>query len=186
MSQSTQNKLSSKVLEKTISASIKKEIAAASINTTTRKGNKELKFLTSKIAKYPFDNIEQAQIAGAVLGKHIAEISQKRGQKNLDGGIIQQIHYQRGLFSLAGLSDEKLQSEPEFSQREDSTSASGEQPTEEIQSRDEFFNDETSSSPEESEVEATPEFQPSNELSSDEGDSSPDASLLESAEERQS
>jgi hypothetical protein len=58
MSQSTQNKLSSKVLEKTLTASIKKEIAAIGINTSTRQGNKELKFLTRKIAKYPFDNIE--------------------------------------------------------------------------------------------------------------------------------
>ena len=79
MSQSTQNKLSNKVLEKTISASIKKEIAAANISTTTRKGNKELKFLTGKIAKYPFNNIEQARIAGAKLGQHLAAIFQQRG-----------------------------------------------------------------------------------------------------------
>ena len=178
MSQFTQNKLNNKVLEKTISASIKKEIAAASINTTTRKGNKELKFLAGKIAKYPFDNIEQAQIAGATLGQHIAEVSQQRGKKNLDGGIIQQMLYQRDLFSLAGLSAEKPQPVLLSSQREDSTSVDEEQPIEERQSTDEPLSEETSSE-EETEVdieESTTEFQPNDELSSDEGNSSPDVS----------
>lgn len=111
MSQSTHNKLSNKVIEKTISASIKKEIAAANISTTTRKGNKELKFLTGKIAKYPFNNIEQARIAGAKLGQHLAAIFQERGKKDLDGGIIQQVYYQKELLSLAGLSDEEQTSD---------------------------------------------------------------------------
>ncbi|MGV2829151.1 hypothetical protein [Myxosarcina sp. GI1(2024)] len=111
MSQSSQNSLNSKVIEKTISASIKKEISAASINNATRKGNKELKFLIGQIAKYPFDNLEQAEMAGANLGKYIAEASQKSGKQNLDAGIIHQMRYQGELFSLAGLSEVKPQPE---------------------------------------------------------------------------
>ncbi|MDJ0595336.1 MAG: hypothetical protein QNJ72_36040 [Pleurocapsa sp. MO_226.B13] len=160
MSQSTQNKLSNKVLEKTISASIKKEIAAASIGTTTRKGNKELKFLTSKIAKYPFNDLEQARIAGAKLGQHIAEIFQQRGKKNLDGGIIQQIYFQKELFSLAGLSDPEPASN-ETSPPETVTSTNLEQPTEEAEANT---------------AESTPEVQP------DEESSPNDAPALTTAE----
>ena len=160
MSQSTQNKLSNKVVEKTISASIKKEIAAVSIGTTTRKGNKELKFLTSKIAKYPFNDLEQARIAGAKLGRHIAEIFQKRGKKNLDGGIIQQIYFQKELFSLAGLSDPEPASN-ETSPPETVTSTNLEQPTEEAQSQDGFADN----APALTTAESTPEVQPDEESS---------------------
>ena len=61
MSQFTQKKLTAKALEKAIKASIKKEVSARGINVTTRQGNKELKFLTNKIARYSFDNLEQAK-----------------------------------------------------------------------------------------------------------------------------
>ncbi len=44
MNQSVQEKVTAKALEKTIKASIKKEIASRGINTTTRQGSKELKF----------------------------------------------------------------------------------------------------------------------------------------------
>ncbi|MGK7948915.1 MAG: hypothetical protein AB4368_08960 [Xenococcaceae cyanobacterium] len=173
MSQSTQKKLSSKVLEKTIYASIKQEIAAASINTTTRKGNKELKFLTNKIAKYPFDNIEKAQIAGTVLGQHIAKVSQQRGKKNLDGGIIQQMLYQKELFSLIGLSSEKLYSDGDSFSKENSTSINSEQPREKIQSGEFPVNGEPSLS-EEAEIESNREFQASEQLSPSSADTTPD------------
>lgn len=121
-------------------------------------------------------------MAGTLLGQHLAEISQQRGKKNLDGGIIQQMLYQRELFSLAGLSTEKPQldkSTSDSDHRKDSTSVDGEQPTEEIQLTDQAFSEETSSSLEEAEVdpeEPTSEFQPSEEISPSSEDSSADAS----------
>jgi hypothetical protein len=180
MSQSTQNQLSSKILEKTLTASIKKEIAAIGINISTRQGNRELKFLSRKIAKYPFDNLEQAQMAGTLLGQQLAEISQQRGKKNLDAGIIQQMLYQRKLFSLAGLSTKESQPDKSTlysSYKEDSISVDREQPTEEIQLTDKAFSDKVSLL-EEAEVnpeEATQEFQPSEEISVSSEDSSADA-----------
>jgi hypothetical protein len=107
MRHSPHNKLSKKVLEKTILDSIKQEIASGEINTFTRQGNKELKFLTGKIAKYPFDRYDRAKIAGTKLGRYIVDISLKKGKKKLDAGIIQQIIYRRNLFVLAGLLTEK-------------------------------------------------------------------------------
>ena len=94
MSQSNQNQFSSRVLQQTISGSLKQELAAAHLQTTTRRSNKELKFLTSQIAQYPFANLEQAQTAGVLLGQHLAAMAQQRGQPTLEGGIIQQLRFQ--------------------------------------------------------------------------------------------
>ena len=105
MNQSVHEKVTAKALEKTIKASIKREIASRGINTTTRQGSKELKFLTSKIARYSFENLEQAQIAGEKLGQHLSELFQQRKKPNLDAGLIREVTYQKDLWSLAGLSE---------------------------------------------------------------------------------
>lgn len=173
MNPSSQNQFNSKVLKKAISSSIKKEIAAGGINTSTRRGNKELKFLTGKIARYPFNSLEQAQMAGTKLGQHIADISQKRGKNNLDADIIGQISYQSDLLSIVGLpavptqpDNQEVQAasappEPSTSSTtptEDTTSIDQEQLTEEIQSSDES----TSNNSPLPEVESTSE--PSNDV----------------------
>ncbi|MDJ0532943.1 MAG: hypothetical protein QNJ70_10695 [Xenococcaceae cyanobacterium MO_207.B15] len=134
MNQSAQENLTAKALEKTIKASIKKEIVAKGINTTTRQGNKELKFLASKIARYPFDNLEQAKIAGEKLGQHLSELLQQRNKQNLDGSLIQKIAYQKDLWSLAGLS------KPHLTKTANNNNDSSQKPaieTEQIQSTDE-------------------------------------------------
>lgn len=104
MNQSFLQNLTPKALEKTIKASIKKEITANGINTTTRQGNKELKFLAKKIALYSFDNHEQAKIAGEKLGQYLSELFQQRNKQNLDASVIQKVAYQKDLWSFAGLS----------------------------------------------------------------------------------
>ena len=93
-----------KIVKKTIKAGIKKEISVRGIDTTTRKGNKELKFLIDKIACYPFDNQDEARVAEDKLGQHLGELLQQKKKNNLDGGIIRQVANQRDLLSLAGLS----------------------------------------------------------------------------------
>ncbi len=121
MSQSTQGQVTAKAIEKSIKASIKREISAKGINVTTRRGNKELKFLTSKIASYSFENLEQARIAGEKLGQHLSEVLQQRNKQNLDGGLIRQVTYQNSLWSLAGLSVKETSIEETVSYKEDTS-----------------------------------------------------------------
>lgn len=176
MSPSNQNQFSSRVLQQTISGSLKQELAAAHLQTTTRRSNKELKFLTSQIAQYPFANLEQAQTAGVLLGQHLAAMAQQRGQPILEGGIIQQLRFQPELFSVAGLGAETPQTEPDSSDSEDSTSVEGEQLTAETQSPEFPVHEATSSLSAEAGVEATPEFDSSEQLSPDSEAISPEAS----------
>ncbi|HHP7230298.1 MAG TPA: hypothetical protein ACFCUY_05500 [Xenococcaceae cyanobacterium] len=109
MSQFTE-KVSTKSIEKILKSSIKKEITAKGINVTNRRGNRELKFLISKIANYPFKNLEQANVAGEKLGQHLAQLFQQKNQQNLDADVIQQVSYQKNVWSLAGLSIAEIQS----------------------------------------------------------------------------
>ena len=118
MSQYTQGKVTAKALERAIKTSIKREISARGINVTTRRGNKELKFLTEKIAGYSFENIEQARIAGEKLGQYLAELFQQKKKPNLDGGLIRQVTFQKNIWSLAGLLVEETHSEETVSLKE--------------------------------------------------------------------
>ncbi len=175
MSQSNPNQFSSRVLQQTISGSLKQELAAAHLQTTTRRSNKELKFLVSHIAQYPFVNLEQAQTAGVLLGQHLAAMAQQRGQPTLEVGIIQQLRFQPELFSVAGLGAETPQTEPDSSDSEDSTSVAGEELTAETESPEFPVQEATSSFPAEAEVEATPEFDSSEQLSTDSEAITPEA-----------
>ena len=132
MSQCTQKKLTAKVLEKAIKASIKKEVSARGINVTIRQGNKELNFLTNKIARYSFDNLEQAQVAGEKLGQHLSELFQHRNKQNLDGGLIQQVTFQKDIWSLAGLSAAESHPLETADDQEDSSSIPAVQIAEDI------------------------------------------------------
>ena len=127
MSQFTQVKVTAKALEKSIKASIKREISARGINVTTRRGNKELKFLTQKIAGYSFENLEQARMAGEKLGQHLSELFQQRNKQYLDGGLIRQVALQKNIWSLAGLSVEETPKEETVSQQEDTSQITGTQ-----------------------------------------------------------
>jgi hypothetical protein len=129
MSQLSQPKLNVKAAEKTIKTSIKKKIAEKGINTTTRQGNKELKFLVQKLARYSFASIDKAQDAGQKIGQHIGELLQQRNKQNLDAGTIYQVSEQKNLWSLAGLSTDGSKSD-EMSQT--STTTDVEQPSEEV------------------------------------------------------
>ena len=143
MNQSAPVKFSSKVLEKTIKTSIKKAIASKGINTTTRQGNKELKFLIGKIAQHSFDSLEQATNIGEKLGEKIVEISQKQGKQNLDGGVIRQLSHQKELYSLIGLPVEQPQAIEQSSSQNDLASASNFQVIEEIDTSEQPSNEET-------------------------------------------
>ena len=121
MSQSTQGKVTAKALEKTIKVSIKREISVRGINVTTRRGNKELKFLTQKIAGYSFENLEQARMAGEKLGQYLSELFQQRKKQDLDGGLIRQVTFQNNIWSRAGLSVEENYREETVEHKEDAS-----------------------------------------------------------------
>ena len=145
MNQSAPVKFSSKVLEKTIKTSIKKAIASKGINTTTRQGNKELKFLIGKIAQHSFDSLEQASNVGEKLGEKIVEISQKQGKQNLDGGVIRQLSHQKELYSLIGLPLEQSQAIEQSYSENDLASVSTVQVIEETDTSEQPINEETPS-----------------------------------------
>ncbi len=145
MNQSTPVKFSGKVLEKTIKTSIKKAIASNGINTTTRQGNKELKFLIGKIVQHSFDSLEQATNIGEKLGEKIVEISQKQGKQNLDGGLIRQLSHQKELYSLIGLPAEPSQAIEQSSSPNDLASASTVQVIEETDTSEQPINEENPS-----------------------------------------
>ncbi len=121
MSQSTQGKVTAKALQKTIKASIKREISVRGINVTTRRGNKELKFLTQKIAGYSFENLEQARIAGEKLGQHLSELFQQRKKPHLDGSLIRQVTFQNNIWARAGLSAEETLPKETVERQEDAS-----------------------------------------------------------------
>ena len=61
-----QGKVPEKLVKKTINFCIKQELSAQGIKTTTRQGNKELKFLIDKVARYTFNNQDEVRAAGGV------------------------------------------------------------------------------------------------------------------------
>ncbi|MGK7892460.1 MAG: hypothetical protein AB4372_02110 [Xenococcus sp. (in: cyanobacteria)] len=121
MSQSTQGKVTAKAVEKSIRTSIKREISAKGINVTTRRGNKELKFLSQKMANYSFENLDQARIAGEKLGQYLSELFQQKNKQYLDGGLIRQVTSQSNIWSLAGLSIAETLTEEIASSQEDTS-----------------------------------------------------------------
>ncbi|MBP0004384.1 MAG: hypothetical protein J7642_11825 [Cyanobacteria bacterium SBC] len=78
-------------IEKTIKKAVKQVLSQKGIDSSTRKGNKELNFVVQKIAKGIDRNIQAAEEMGKLLGEKIVEISQKFDKKHLDRGILQQL-----------------------------------------------------------------------------------------------
>ncbi|MGK7947131.1 MAG: GatB/YqeY domain-containing protein, partial [Microcystaceae cyanobacterium] len=85
--------LNTKQTEQILSKTIKKVISDSGIGLSTRKGNKELGLLIKKIAKHPFPSSEDVTIYGEKVGKAIADLSQQKGKKNLDIGVIRQVSF---------------------------------------------------------------------------------------------
>ncbi|MDJ0615879.1 MAG: hypothetical protein QNJ63_03860 [Calothrix sp. MO_192.B10] len=89
MSQKSQATLSNKQLVKVITKTIKKNVALQGINSTTRKGNKELELLVKTVSKKKsFTDLSEAREVGEKLGERIIQVSQQRGKKDLDKGVI--------------------------------------------------------------------------------------------------
>ncbi len=134
MTQLSQKEFSPKTLQKLLKKSIKKVVAEKGISPTTRKGNRELELLVKKIAKQPFNSLEQARRIGEKLGEKIVEISQQRGKENLDKGVIRQLAIQGEMLFISELSTEESQPSSQVSEKpspeEDSTSIDVPQPTE--------------------------------------------------------
>ena len=117
MTQLSQKEFSPKTLQKLLKKSIKKVVAEKGISPTTRKGNRELEILVKKIAKQPFNSLEQARIIGEKLGEKIAEISQQRGKENLDKGVIRQLAIQGEMLFISELSTEESQPSSQVSEK---------------------------------------------------------------------
>ncbi|MEM8673748.1 MAG: hypothetical protein AAGF83_07730 [Cyanobacteria bacterium P01_G01_bin.67] len=120
MSQPVQRPFPTKTVEKIIKGKIKNELSAKGINTTTKQGNKELKFLVNKVATHPFENQSQIDTTGDKLGSYLSELFQQKNKQNLDASLIQQVTSRKDFWSLAGLA-------PEIPIAESSSSAQPEQ-----------------------------------------------------------
>jgi len=86
--------LARKQVGKVIRRSAKKVIALSGIG-SSRKGNKELAHLATRLSKQPFSSLETAQQFGEELGQKIVERSQKNEKDYLGVGIIRQLVLQR-------------------------------------------------------------------------------------------
>jgi hypothetical protein len=79
-------------VEKFLRKTIKRVIAEHGINSTTRKGNKELEILVKQVAKQRFSDLEEAKEVGEKIGVRIVEIFRQKGKENLDRGSIRQLN----------------------------------------------------------------------------------------------
>ncbi|MEO0834591.1 MAG: hypothetical protein AAFY16_01030 [Cyanobacteria bacterium J06642_3] len=108
MSQQVQRPIPNKTVEKVIKAKIKQELSAQGINTTTKQGNKELKFLANKIATRPFHQQEEVEAIGDKLAQHLSQLFQQKNKQNLDGNLIHQVAIRKDFWSLTGLPIEEV------------------------------------------------------------------------------
>ncbi|HAC66191.1 MAG TPA: GatB/YqeY domain-containing protein [Cyanothece sp. UBA12306] len=86
-----QTVLTGNKLVKFLKKTIKITIATQGIDRGTRSGDKELDLLARKLAKRPFISLEQTQTVAEKVAQSIIELSQEKGKKNLDQGIIKQV-----------------------------------------------------------------------------------------------
>jgi hypothetical protein len=102
--------ISQKRLVKLAIRSAKEFIAVRGINTTTRKGSKELELLIKKIAGQSLSEQEQATQIGQNVGEKIVELSRQKAKNNLDKGVVRQLAAQKDLLSLFVSSTDKIPS----------------------------------------------------------------------------
>jgi len=102
--------LSQKRLVKLAIRSAKEFIAARGLNTTTRKGSKELELLIKKITGQSLSDREQATQIGQKVGEKIVELSRQKAKHNLDKGVVRQLAAQKEIFSLFVSSTDKIPS----------------------------------------------------------------------------
>ncbi|MEL6222819.1 MAG: hypothetical protein AAFR31_09295, partial [Cyanobacteria bacterium J06627_8] len=94
--------VNTKQIAKLIRASAKRVIASTDINTSTRKGNKELDFIAKRMADAQPLTPADAEQLGQALGERIVALSQSLGRKNLDQGVLHQLAVKGDLPSLDG------------------------------------------------------------------------------------
>ena len=114
--------VSQKRLVKLAIKSAKAVIATRGINTTTRKGSKELELLIKKITNRSLINREQATQIGQNVGEKIVDLSVQKEKSNLDKGVVRQLASQKEIFSLSVASKEIL-SIPQLKQEQSSSQA---------------------------------------------------------------
>ncbi|MDJ0797123.1 MAG: hypothetical protein QNJ51_09850 [Calothrix sp. MO_167.B12] len=116
MSQKSQATLSNKQLVKVITKTIKKNVALQGINPTTRKGNKELELLVKTISnKKSFTDLSEAREVGEKLGERIIQVSQQRGKKDLDKGVIRFLVSNGDVLTAIGFSKKAKPTSPQLS-----------------------------------------------------------------------
>lgn len=96
---SHQLNISNKQIEKYITKGAKKVIAESGIQSSTRKGNKELAHFVKRLARYPKDLKSATQI-GEELGQKIVHLSHQLGRTYLDQGVIRKLAISEPNFSL--------------------------------------------------------------------------------------
>lgn len=114
MSQLLRGYISTKKVEHILKAQIKQNLSAKDINTTTKQGNKELKFLVNKVATHAFETKEQVETTGDKLGSYLSELFQQKNKQNLDASLIRQVCTRKDLWSLLGLSVDTNDSDDSF------------------------------------------------------------------------
>lgn len=100
--------INQKRLVKLAIRSAKEFIATRGINTTTRKGSKELELLIKKITSRSLSDREQATQIGQNVGEKIVELSRQKAKNNLDKGVVRQLAVQKEIFSLFVSSTDKI------------------------------------------------------------------------------
>ncbi|MGC9505436.1 hypothetical protein, partial [Baaleninema sp.] len=92
---------STKTLEKTIKKAAKSVLVSQGIDVGNRRGNKELDFIARKIASVSSGDLQDAEEKGQKLGEKISELSEQRGKKNLDRGVVRQVALEGEFFPIA-------------------------------------------------------------------------------------
>ncbi|WP_017663525.1 hypothetical protein [Baaleninema simplex] len=91
---------SAKTFEKAVKKAAKSILVDKGIDVSNRRGSKELNFIVRKIASVSSGNLQDAEQKGQKLGEKISELSQQRGKRNLDRGVIRQIALEGEFFPV--------------------------------------------------------------------------------------
>ncbi|MEB3211232.1 MAG: hypothetical protein VKL39_07750, partial [Leptolyngbyaceae bacterium] len=102
MAHNERTQINNKQIAKMIRASAKRVIATTDLNTSTRKGNKELDFIVKRMANAQTLTPADAEQLGKALGEQIVQLSQSLGRKSLDHGVLHQLAVKGQVPSLDG------------------------------------------------------------------------------------
>jgi len=91
MNQTRRTQINSKQLANLIRSSAKQVIASNDLDTSTRKGNKELDFAAKRMVSAQSMTPDEAEQLGTTLGEEIVALSRSSGRTYLDQGVIRRL-----------------------------------------------------------------------------------------------